>query len=133
MIQGMTPAFHAAKAAVVSSAPQALRFVGMVATATGVSYCSWKFNQQILDPMVESVTGKWSDWLAARSERRSATDAARFKRTIDREINRRVAAGELEPKTFHAGGGAAAGYRRAETTAAEASRQGETVLAEHEE
>ena len=46
------------------------------------------------------MAGKWSDWLAAHAERRSATDAARFKRTIDREINRRVAAGELEPKSF---------------------------------
>ena len=133
MIQGMTPAFHAAKAAVVGAAPQALRFVGVVATATGVSYCSWKFNQQILDPMVESVAGKWSNWLSARSERRSATDAARFKRTIDREINRRAAAGELEPKVVHAGRVAAAGLRRAETTAAEASREDATVLAEHEQ
>ena len=133
MIQGMTPAFHAAKAAVASSAPQALRFVGMVATATGVSYCSWKFNQQILDPMVESVADKWSDWLAARSERKAATDAARFERTIDNEINRRVAAGELEPKMVHAGKGAAAGRRRAETTAAEAPCESETVSAEHAE
>ena len=133
MIQGMTPAFHAAKAAVISTAPQALRFVGVVATATGVSYCSWKFNQQILDPMVESVAGKWADWLAARAERRSATDAARFKRTIDREINRRVAAGELEPKVVHAGRGAAAAYRLAETTAAEAAREADTVSAKHEE
>ena len=130
MIQGMTPAFIAAKAAVINTAPQALRFAGWAVTATGVSYCSWKFNKEVIDPFVEGVSGKVADWLAARSERRASTDAARFKRTIDREINRRIAAGELEPKVVHAGRSTAA--RRRSEAAAEASHESEPV-SEHEE
>lgn len=130
MIQGIGPAFYATRAAVVGATPQVLRFAGVVATATGVSYCSWKFNKEVIDPMVERVTGKVADWLASRAEKRAYTDAAKYKRTIDREINRRIAAGELEPKTVHTGRSAA--RRRAEA-AAEAAHEGEPATEHHDE
>jgi len=127
----MSPAIQAAATAVRAAAPQALRFAGYTAVMTAVSYSTWKFNKEVIDPMVEKVSGKIVDAWIRHNDRVSARELARFDRRVDREIARRRAQGTLQEEVVHTR--AATARRRAEAASAATSEPEATTTAEPHE
>lgn len=81
--QAVSPVLRTAYVVVARNAPEAMRWTGFAATTLVANYGLWKFNQTVLDPMVERVTGGLADLLADWSRRSTTRQALKRKRDVD--------------------------------------------------